>query len=317
MQSYSLNGYLNAVLRRTGKTLLVEGVTDQSVMIRLKREKASCLGHEPGGYVDISDLIDDPLTRTLGKKNVIQVVLAEIEELPDGFPERLSAKLGVLFDREWDGLNIQMQLSEPWAAPEQESPYFVTHGHSVENYFFKIDIIESYLRQHFYAGLDQNFFNALRQRFDFIIALGVAYSLAVRQAGAITRSSGLICSQHVSWENGRYVVENSLVADLNARGAALPDGYLELINQNIDLHIATHPGAEPGRWLCHGHLGQEAMWACIANLAVEFGLGAEPVRHVERGHREAKLNHAIDHLSRQAAQERAPLNDAIEWLTAI
>ena len=36
MQGYSIAGYLNAVMRRSAKTILVEGVTDKSVLQRQK-----------------------------------------------------------------------------------------------------------------------------------------------------------------------------------------------------------------------------------------------------------------------------------------
>ena len=316
MQSYSLNGYLNAVLRRTGKTLLVEGVTDQSVMTRLKREKSAQLGFEPLGSVDVSALIQDVKTEGAGKKEVVRLAVAEIDSLPEHIARKIKPKLGVLFDREWDGLNVDMQLIAPWAAPEQDVPYFVTTGHSVENYFFKIDGIEAYLRQHFYLYLDQNFFNILRDRFNYIIALAATYSLAVRHVSAITRSSGLIGNHHVCWIGGRYLMQEAVSTDLAARGAVLPDDFLRLINSNIDLYLATHLEAEPGRWLCHGHLGEEAIWACISNLAAEFGMGAEVVRNVERGYKEVRLNHAIDHLSRSPAHESTPLDSAVDWLIA-
>ncbi len=295
---------------------MVEGVTDQSVMTRLKRERSAQLGYEPLGNIDVSELIQDQKTTGAGKKEIVRLVVVEIESLPEQIAEKIKPKLGVLFDREWDGLNIEMQLIAPWSAPVQVVPYFVTTGHSVENYFFKIDGIEAYIRQHFYVHLDQNFFNTLRERFHNIIALAVTYSLAIRHVSAITRSSGLIYNRHVCWSDGRYLIEDSLVTDLAARGAALPNDFLRLINSNIDTYLATHMDAEPGRWLCHGHLGEEAIWACISNLAADFGLSADLVKNVERGYKEVRLNHAIDHLSQSPDNESAPLDDAIDWLIA-
>lgn len=315
MQSYSLLGYLNAVLRRSGRTLLVEGITDQSVMTRLKREIGATVGQEPTGFIDVAELISDETVKGLGKKEVIRKVLAEIDGLPIKFSDSLKNKLGVLYDREWDGLNVELQLAETWVAPSQESPYFVTTGHSVENYFFKLDGIESYLRHHFYAALDQSFFNALRERFHSIMAFAVTYSLAVRRIGAITRSGGLISCRHVRWVDNRYLFEAGFFQELAARGVAIPDEYDALSNQNIDINIAMHVEVEPGRWLCHGHLGEEAIWACIASMGGEFGLTAELQRNVERGYKDVRLNHAIDHLSRRPLAECAPLDEVIGWLT--
>lgn len=315
MESYSLNGYLNAVLRRTGKSLLVEGVTDQLVMTRLKRERSAQLGFEPLGTIDVAALIQDPKIEGLGKKDVVKLAASEIDLLPTHIAEKIKPKLGVLLDREWDGLNVDMQLIAPWLAPDQKPPYFVTLGHSVENYFFKIEWIENYLRQNFCLHLDQEFFNALRQRFPLIIALAATYSLAIRRVSATNRSSGLVGNQHVYWVGGRYIMLEALTIDLSARGAILPDDFLELVNSNIDIYLATHADDEPGRWLCHGHLGEEAIWACISNLAIEFGVGGEQGKIVERGYKENRMNHAIDHLSRIPLGESVPLGAAVDWLT--
>lgn len=93
MQSYSLNGYLKAVLRRTDKTLLVEGVTDQSVMTRLKRERSAELGFEPIGSIDVSALVQDVKTQGIGKKEVIRLVIAEIDSLPENMARKSNQSL--------------------------------------------------------------------------------------------------------------------------------------------------------------------------------------------------------------------------------
>jgi hypothetical protein len=73
---------------------------------------------------------------------------------------------------------------------------------------------------------------------------------------------------------------------------------------------------EPGRWLCHGHLGEDAIWACIGNLASECGVGDETAREVERGYKEMRFNHAVDYLARETLSDSGPLDLAIDWLTA-
>lgn len=316
MQGYSMNGYLNTVLRRTGKTLLVEGVTDQSVMTRLIQTRAAKIGSEPGGHVDIAEMIQDGITVGIGKKDVIKAVLGEINKLPKNLRERVVTKLGVLLDREWDDIQLDLQLIKPWTAPIQVEPYFVTVGHSVENYFFRLNGIEAYLRQQFFASLRQPFYNDLHSRFHHIIAFAATYSLVMRQEEFITRGSGLIGLEHILWNEGRYIAGNELVTALAARNLQIPNGFLEKINSNIDIYLAQHQTTEPGRWLCHGHLGEEAIWACIANLVNEHLPLNRISKDIERGHKEIRFNHAVDFLSRQNLEESHPLENALLWLTA-
>lgn len=316
MQGYSMNGYLNTVLRRTGKTLLVEGVTDQSVMTRLIRTRAAQLGSEPGGHIDVAEIIQDRITGGFGKKDIIKEVLNVINGLPDDLQARLIAKLGVLMDREWDDLQIELQLINPWTAPIQTEPYFITVGHSVENYFFQLNGIEAYLRQQFFASLKQSFFNDLNVRFHQIIAFAATYSLVMRQEAFITRGTGLICLEYIVWQAGRYIANNDLIAALAARNLQVPEDFIQKINLNVDIYLGQNNTIEPGRWLCHGHIGEEAIWACIAHLVNEHLPLNRIAKDIERGHKEIRFNHAVDFLSRQNLEESAPLEHALLWLTA-
>jgi len=311
-----MHGYLNTVLRRTGKTLLVEGVTDHSVMTRLKRSRAAKLGSEPDGHIDIVELVQDPSTSGLGKKEVIKTVLREIQQLPPFLQARVIAKLGVLMDREWDDIEVELQLLTPWSAPTQVKPYFVTLGHSVENYFFRLDGIESYLRQQFFLELEQPFFNNLKTRFNQIIAFAATYSLAMRREHWITRGSGLISLEHVEWVGGRYIARGDLSAALMARNLQVPEDFLENININIGTYLEQYHTPEPGRWLCHGHLGEEAIWACVANLVAEHLPTNRIAKDIERGHKDLRFNHALDFMTRETLEDCIPLEHAILWLTA-
>lgn len=315
MQGYSIGGYLNAVLRRSARTLLVEGVSDQSVFLRLKRGLAAETGTEPTGDIDTPDLLTDPVLEGLGNKDKISAVLQAAQ---GGGTLRLALeqKLGTLRDREWEGLNVSLQLTPPWIPPAQNSPHFTTRGHSVENYFFYHDGIEAFLTQFFSDHLRQDFFNALRDRYLSIVALAAIYSLAVRSASGLKRSDRLLERAHLIWQNDRYHVLAGLTAALAGRGVQVAADFHVTVNQNIDVFHAQNADVEPGRWLCHGHLGEQVIWAAVAKLAESHGVPQDVAESVERGFRDVKFRHAVDYFCRTRVKDSPPMQDALSWVSS-
>jgi len=314
MQGYSIAGYLNAVLRRSEKTMLVEGVTDKSVLMRLKNERCSTVGTDLPGVIDVAGLLTDDVLKGLGMKAVVKVVQDRLAQSP----RMLAAagdKFGTLTDREWDGLTVDMELESPWFAPDQGSPNFVTIGHSVENYFFRLAPIDAFLRQFFSDHLSQNFFNDLAERFRAIIGFAVVYSLAIRHIGAIGRADRLISHEMIEWHKGSYLSTARLNIALSNRGVVAAQNPYLLINYGVWKYAERYTAPEPWHWLCHGHLGEQAIWACVASLASEQGISPDVATQIERGLIDVRFRHCVDYLCRDADQTNTPLDSAIDWLT--
>ncbi|SAL76848.1 hypothetical protein AWB68_05067 [Caballeronia choica] len=314
MQGYSIGGYLNAVMRRSEKTMLVEGITDKSVLTRLKNDRCSSAGTDLPGVIDVAALLTDDLTKGLGMKDVIKAVLARLAKSPRMLAVA-SGKFGTLTDREWDGLTLDMELQNPWFAPTQGSPNFVTVGHSVENYFFRLSPIDAFLRQFFSDHLGQRFFNELAARFHLIIGFAVVYSLAMRHIGSIGRADRVISRDMIEWHQGHYISTGRLNAALKARGAHTAQNPYLLINSGVHTYASRYTASEPGHWMCHGHLGEQAIWACVANLAQEQGVPTDVASQIERGLGDVRFRHCVDYLCRDGGQTNAPLDSAIDWLT--
>jgi hypothetical protein len=296
--------------------MLVEGITDKSLLTRVKRCRSAELGHEAPGVIDITDMLNDPSLAGMGRKAIIQHLIDRLPEQGAIVPA-LEAKLGSLKDREWDGLAVNMPLVDSWTEPLQGEPHFTTLGHSVENYFFTVRSLEAYLRQSFSDHLEQNFFNDLEARFSAIVALAATYSLAIRNLSAITASDGAICRDSIDWIGGKYKVNGRLIATLTGRNINLVvDDFALLVNSNIDHYIAQRADAHPGRWLCHGHLGEQAILAAVANLAKQHGVSDQIALNIERGSKDNRFKHSIDYLCREQLHLSAPLEQAIDWLVS-
>lgn len=316
MQGYSINGYLNAVILRSEKTLLLEGVTDKSLLKRLLLDRSTAQSRNPKGHIDCVEIVSDASLATLGNKVRIIEIGRVALALPSPTREKLLAKFGTLIDREWDGLDTSSGSTPIWNPPTQFASSFTTIGHSIENYFFNVSGTTAYLRQTFPDEMSVGFLNDLEARFHQIVALAASFSLQLRDKQAITRAVGSICNQSIAWGRDRYYLTNKIDEVLQTRGLNLPNDFHALVNFDIDTYLGQYEAVEPGRWLCHGHLGEQAIWSCIGNLAIEHGLPKKVVSAIERGSQSTRQKHAADHLCGLTAQERLPLDDAVAWLVS-
>lgn len=316
MQGYSINGYLNAVRRRTTKTVLVEGATDSSVLVRLKRSIGVTTGQEPSGNIDVTGLLTDEALKGLGKRDVLRTVLAAASTLAQKSPD-VEKKFGTLQDREWDNLDLSAQIDSCWTSPFQNEPHFTTTGHSIENYFFKLEFVEAFLLYSHSDDLDQYFFNSLQNRFKRIIALATVYSIGLKNISAITKSGSLLNRQCIVWNGSDYQLTENLSILLSQRNVSVPSQFVSSLNAKISSSQTSSNLPDPARWLCHGHLGEDAIWACIGHLAFEHTGKDELAQAVERGNRDAKFKHAVDKLSNEVHEDVDPLRRVINWLTSI
>lgn len=311
-RAYSLSGYLNAVLRRSSPTLLVEGATDKAVLHRLLAEYSRRANRF---VIDDSALFDDEALRGLGAKAKILRVQGEVALLSERFP-RLSAALAFLVDREWEGLDLDpVSLDETWYPPAQAPLFFTTLGHSIENYHFHPDCFIQYLKfgfaEHFSAELEQQ----VHLYFGRAVALAGATSLVTRNKQYITRLCGVISFDHVELrENGRFYLSTALLDSLRSRAVADPADFIEEVNSAVDLHWADLAALTHSRWILHGHLGADVLWACISFIALRSGVPADCAEQISRGHQLERRRCWLTWLTTVAPENRFPLDLAVNWL---
>jgi hypothetical protein len=313
MKGYSINGFLNTVLRRSGRTILVEGITDQSLLARLKLELDIDSGKATTGSVDPVCMISDDDLQGLGNKEKIARILGRISESPE-LQNALSEKFGSLIDREWDGLIVDLQIEGEWTEPKQISPHFTTIGHSVENYFFRSIAFESYLRAFHAENLSARYTIDFHNNFNAAVGLANAYSLVLRKHGLIARGDGLISRRFISWNGSRYKIKAEIASAYAGRKVEFLAELVTMVNDNVELYFGRHAAVEPGRWLCHGHLGEQVIWACAAHLAEHHGMPNEICEKIERGSKDLKFKFFSDYVSKESPDRSAPLKTAVEWL---
>jgi len=311
VQGYSLNGYLNAILRRSGKTILVEGDSDRIVLSKLKHELVKP-EFEPA--IDCIKLIsNEPSLSTLGNKAKILKIIEAANELTKA--EDILNKLSALVDREWDYVNQDAFDRNELNSPPHQQSLFFTHGHSIENYSFHYEFIKDFMVLQYSEVLPQSFFQTLAIRFGAVVCFAYAYSHTLRNLNVISRSEGLLAYDDLNWVDESYQLNESFINKASLRTINIGLEELAEINsiasnkENITLFGDLY------RLLSHGHLGSEAIWCCVANLIFSSISCPRTAKEVERGHRDSKLRFASDFISRKLTPpQRSPLDNLIGWL---
>ena len=172
-RTYSVNGYINATLRRSSKTLLVEGITDKIALHRLALERFPT--SDTTITIDHAGMLDDPLVSGMGNKAKVLHIRATADALQTSTP-KLQSVLASLIDREWDDLSFNgLDLDKPWSPPVQGENLFVTHGHSIENYNFDVECVSEYLKFAFPLNTSPALLGLLKDRFCSMLALAAAF----------------------------------------------------------------------------------------------------------------------------------------------
>jgi hypothetical protein len=312
-RTYSVNGYINAVLQRTSPTLLVEGVTDKSAMHRLVAERTLPAGHQFS--IDHPAIFEDAALHGKGAKAKVLHVTSEVNRLTQRFA-KLSSVFAHLVDREWDGLAQDPKSAvEGWTQPQQSANTFVTIGHSIENYHFHPDCFVDYLRFGFAEHFSTEVEDSVRRLFANSVALAGAVSCEARDSQCLTRLSGLIGSTHVELTPaGTFYLASNLVAPLAARCGFDGAVFVAQVNAAVDSHwaeLSRHPSS---RWVLHGHVGSEVIWACVGLAAISAGVPAVVGEQIARGFQDERRRCWLTWLSRVSPELRTPLDQAVSWL---
>jgi hypothetical protein len=304
MSGYSIEGYGVALALRSAKTILVEGPSDKRVLTRLILQHDLRKGRKSRFVIDEVALVsNDTKLTSKGSKEKVEIVATKLE--------KLSSKLNWLVDREWEGIDLE---ADPMNFPPEEPLVWGrrTKGHSIENYWFRDKFLCDYLKMFFGEDLDADYFVNLSARFESIVRIAAAYSFASKRLGTLSRSIGLVKAAHLHWTGNQYVADASLSRSLHGRGCS--EDLAGAVNAELERKSIQGASVAVLQWLCHGHLGEEMIRACAANLAAASGCTPGTVEAIERGARAEKIAHDADRLAELGMEHAEPLGDLISWL---
>jgi hypothetical protein len=312
-RSYSVKGYINAVLRRTSPTLLVEGTTDKDAMHRLLVERTPPTKRQCN--IDHSAIFDDLSLSGKGAKVKVLEVANEVQRL---IPQvnKLSTTFAYLVDREWDGLPGDLSSAVAiWSRPHQSLNGFVTIGHSMENYYFHPDCFLDYLRHGFAEHFSSEVEKLVRGHFPAAIALAGAFTSQAREVNYISRLTGLIGLAHIELSsNARFYLADIAMPSISNRCGIDASSFVANVNASIDSHWMTLSDNPSTRWVLHGHIGSEILWACVGLIAISAGVPVDIGEQIARGFQSEKRRCCLTWLSRNPQVEKEPLDLAADWL---
>ena len=118
----------------------------------------------------------------------------------------------------------------------------------------------------------------------------------------------------ISWDTNQFLANEKLDQALGVRTVFSTSPIHQQINENLRNLVTCSYDVDVSRWITHGHLGEQSLWACIANLALEFGVSNDISSKIERGSKEIRFKHAVDFLSKETLNQSIPMKNLIDWL---
>jgi hypothetical protein len=233
----------------------------------------------------------------------------KVEHIASVISAGSQARFNWIVDREWEGIDIDKP--HEFAVLVDPPPGMRTKGHSIENYWLRVDALSKYLRFFFGDILPVAFFNDLEVRFDKILRLAAAYSFCAKHCNIIKRCGAAVSVQDVEWTGDKYVMLPAFSARMATRGVTF-DTATE-VNTQLQKESLRAAPRDVLQWMCHGHLGEEMIRSCAAHLATEHGLPTQDVEQVERGRRTEKLMADADFLSGLEDGAVHPLGELLAW----
>lgn len=300
-QYKDLASYSLLVRIRSHKTVLVEGVTDKQILSSFFLTHSLSENGSNKVLIDDVSIIADATLAGLGHKQKALQIASAFHPNHD--------KLSCLVDREWDGVDFNN------LANTQARPYIhalTTKGHSIENYWFHADALISFLIQIHADKIGKNYLILIADNFSKILEFAAAYSLSAKNAAIISRAYDLIAADSIDWNGHSFILNQTINTALANRQVSID--FASLCNSQLQ-NLPTN-NLDDLRWLCHGHLGEQAIRACAATLAQAAGISRETVTEIERGNKASKFHHDINYINKCNPKIIPPLDELLGWISS-
>ena len=286
MSSYSSGGYLIALQQRSARTLLVEGKDDKAIIARVQQEIVAD-AHAPNVNFVI-DTCDIAKCSGSGMRDAVEAIHASA--VAQGIP------LAALVDREFREFELTDNSTRDILDCHHvlSSNMYWTRGHSIENYFLDVRFIVSFLKFQFPENLPGSLITAVTDHFDSVIVEAAVASLSARDAGLLSKTSGVCRPSHWRRDNFKPKLSDDAIAERFAVRAATPEQVAEFLTKMKFYRSSLHGLPRLCQWLSHGHFGRELTWTAVASLAEENGFSTTDVDAIGTGFKDPKLRHDAD-----------------------
>ena len=312
---YSLNGFVNAAYRRSGKTILVEGANEKNVFHRLAADKI-INGHK-SFLVDDASILKCEETSGRGNKDKVLLVRDRINEMSE-INNKIKEKIASMIDREWDGMKKDPRhgLFE-WSEPMQGENEFSTYGHSIENYNFNVEYIIEYIKYMHASTVTKKLFDEISDGFNKIILLAVVVSHELSRYSCFGKCDRVFDLSSIDRHKNYFLIDSSFIDKLKNRGVLIDGTFAENVNKFIENNFNNIFPIDRLRWIAHGHVGSDVIWACVGRIALDCGISHEDAVCISRGNKTEKFRFFSEWLSRLPNEKRIPFDDVVDWLVTV
>lgn len=302
--TYDLPGYMRVLRMSHKKHLLVEGDTDYRFFSELLKQL-----YGPKHQVDVDQvkrILD--VGEGLGHREKVETVCQNVEG--KAYADWLTG----FVDREFREFEIGENICDHIRTHKINGRLVWARGHSVENYFFDLEVLWEPLKNYTIIEDYEEVLNLFKDVFESALHIAGALSLAAREWNEqINRVRGSI------GYNILQITDNSLSLDkthwkivLVKQNKNRPDAATRLINLFEKWYERMREAdIEDIRWICHGHIGFTLLWAayarCIVTVAEKHGEVNAPnkVKHPHANSDEIQFNFCTAALCTQIQQNKS------------
>lgn len=315
---YTPAAYRNYIKMNNDKHLLVEGPNDKDLFTLLMYEfnKLNPNTSRPKVLIDTVKMINFEGEEISGNRKKVEFVCQKLENraLTD---KSLADKLVGFVDREFREFEYNPVLRDNRPEHLVQGRLVWSRGHSIENYFFDLSILEDLLlsisSKDFELELFYTAFKKFQSAIDATIRLACVASLAAEECQVITRTSNFcIDFKFINFnKSNKNMLSSGVVFDFEnwakdifkteaQKAENLYNSCLSWNTKlvNVDLSVM--------RWLCHGHIGMQfirAVYArCVYDSAVDnqFKQPQDEVRKTEKYNSDYRFKECAKSWSKKA-----------------
>lgn len=265
--------YFGYLLLSSNSHLLVEGDDDCTFFSRLFDK------FENGNTIDIDDasqLIG--FGQKLGNREKVEFICQEIDKRP------FKKKLVGFVDRESRGFIFEPQLFDQLSNHKIVGQLVWSRGHSIENYFFDIDVVREPIDTLSTAQFTKQALLKFEEMFNELLRLACIIGLLGKDIGNYKILKSILTWEMIIIINGKMVIDKAhVIRELRSKN--FHEEIISKIDSRYDhwYEIVNNTDNETVRWLCHGHTGLSILWAGFKRIVYEVSVlnGAEnPMKEV-------------------------------------
>ncbi len=284
---YSPNGYLILLKSRSKLTVLVEGSTDKDYLgysiIKYLNDDKSLNRY----LIDSADIISADNLYYGNKDKVLYINSKRIND------QTIKNKLIIFIDREYSDFDINDPNIDLNPTHVENDNLYFTRGHSMENYFFDVNVILDYIEFMHSSKLQSDYKSLIIKHWKELIIYAASISYSIYKSNLIGRSENVF--EYGIWDIG---TNNLILNEVSFKSCLQKRGIDATITQDIltdsyNTYNILFLKDKECRWLAHGHIGMNIIFCGLARILYSCNVDTKTVNDIT-GYLEIKYKYLVE-----------------------